>query len=75
MKHTKKLASLLLALALAFALAVPAMAAGETGSITIKDADNVSVAGKTFNAYKILDVKSYTDEVKEIGRASCRERV
>ena len=51
MKHTKKLASLLLALALAFALAVPAMAAGETGSITIKDADNVSVAGKTFNAY------------------------
>lgn len=57
MKHTKKLASLLLALVLAFALAVPAFAEGETGSITINDADNVSVAGKTFNAYKILNLK------------------
>ena len=37
MKHTKKLASLLLALALAFALAVPAFAAG-TNSITVKNA-------------------------------------
>ena len=61
MKHARKLASLLLALVMVFALATTAFATGETtGSITINDATNVSVAGKTFNAYKILDVKSYT---------------
>ena len=61
MKHARKLASLLLALVMVFALAATAFATGETtGSITINDATNVSVAGKTFNAYKILDVKSYT---------------
>lgn len=57
MKHAKKLASLLLALVMVLALAVPAFAAGETGSITIQSNDNVSVAKKTFNAYKILDVE------------------
>ena len=55
MKHTKKLASLLLALALAFALAVPAFAEGETGSITINDA----VVGQTYTIYQILDLESY----------------
>ncbi len=62
MKHAKKLASLLLALVMVLALAVPAMAAAgnETqGSITINSTEAVSVAGRTFNAYKILDVKSY----------------
>lgn len=60
MKHTKRLASVLLALVMAMALMVPALAA-ETGSITLQDADNVPVAGKTFNAYKLLDVKAYTE--------------
>lgn len=60
MRKMKKLASLLLALVMVFALAAPAFAADETGSITINSSTNVSVAGKTFNAYKILDVKSYT---------------
>ena len=48
MKHTKKLASLLLALALAFALAVPAFAATVTGPSTgiLKD--------HTFTAYQIF---------------------
>ena len=55
MKHTKKLASLLLALALAFALAVPAFAESETGSITINDA----VVGQTYTIYQILDLESY----------------
>ncbi|MGN1028193.1 MAG: isopeptide-forming domain-containing fimbrial protein, partial [Faecousia sp.] len=59
MKHTKKLASLLLALALAFALAVPAFAAQEGtltgGSITINDA----VSGQTYNVYQILYLESY----------------
>ena len=50
MKHTKKLASLLLALALAFALAVPAFAAGETYSITINNA----TPGHTYEAYQIF---------------------
>ena len=57
MKNMKRIASVLLTLVMLAALAIPAMAAGETGSITINDADNVSVAGKTFNAYKILDLK------------------
>ena len=55
MKHTKKLASLLLALALAFALAVPTFAEGETGSITINDA----IVGQTYTIYQILDLESY----------------
>ena len=49
MKHTKKLASLLLALVLAFALAVPAFA--EDGySITITN----SATGHTYEAYQIF---------------------
>ena len=57
MKNMKRIASVLLTLVMLAALAIPAMAAGETGSITINDAANVSVAGKTFKAYKILDLK------------------
>lgn len=57
MKNMKRIASVLLTLVMLAALAIPAMAAGETGSITINNAANVSVAGKTFNAYKILDLK------------------
>nr|WP_296010590.1 SpaH/EbpB family LPXTG-anchored major pilin [uncultured Blautia sp.] len=62
MKKMKKIASLLLALVMVLGMAVSTSAATETGSITIRDNSNstVSVAGKTFNAYKILDVKSYT---------------
>lgn len=54
MKHVKKLASLLLALTMAFALATTAFAA-ETGSITINDA----VVGQTYTVYQILDLESY----------------
>ena len=62
MKTFKRISCLLLALALLLALSVTAFAVDETGSITINNATNVSVAGKTFNAYKILDVKSYTTD-------------
>ena len=48
MKHTKKLASLLLALALAFALAVPGFAA-ETSTLTIN-----TTAGHTYRVYQLL---------------------
>ena len=57
MKKIKRISCLLLALVLTLALSVTAFAAGETGSITITSNDKVSVAGKTFNAYKILDVE------------------
>lgn len=57
MKHTKKLVSALLALVMILALAVPAMAEGETGSITI---DN-PITGQTYTAYKIFDVVYDTD--------------
>lgn len=59
----KRISCLLLALALILALSVTAFAVDETGSITIKGTKDVPVAGKTFNAYKILDVKSYTGAV------------
>lgn len=51
MKHARKLTSLLLALAMVFALAVTAFAAG-AGSITV---DN-PIAGQNYTAYKIFDV-------------------
>lgn len=51
MKHTRKLASLLLALVMVFALATTAFAA-EPGSITV---DN-PIADQTYTAYKIFDV-------------------
>ena len=54
MKRTRKLASLLLALVMVFALATTAFATGTTttGSITV---DN-PVADRTYTAYKIFDV-------------------
>ena len=61
MKRGKKLVSILLTLVMVLAMGMTAFAEGETGSITIQDSANVSVAGKTFNAYKILDVKMVGD--------------
>ena len=58
MKKTKKLASLLLALVMALALAVPAMATGETGTIIL---DNPK-EGVTYTAYKIFDVSYSADK-------------
>lgn len=55
MKHTKRLASLLLALVMVFAVATTAFAAPETGSITIDNA----VKGQTYTVYQILDLESY----------------
>ena len=57
MKKMKKLASLLLALVMVFALATTAFAA-EPGAITI---DN-PIAGQTYTAYKIFDVTYNTDK-------------
>ncbi|MGN0798849.1 MAG: SpaH/EbpB family LPXTG-anchored major pilin [Christensenellales bacterium] len=55
MKLTKKLAGILLALAMVLGLAATAFAEGETGSITINDA----VVGQTYTIYQILDLESY----------------
>lgn len=52
MKHMRKLASLLLALTLVFALATTAFADGTPGSITVEN----PIAGQTYTAYKIFDV-------------------
>lgn len=51
MKHARKLASLLLALVMVFALATTAFAAG-TNTITVKNA----VSGQKYELYKILDL-------------------
>lgn len=60
MKQTHKILSVILAIALVFATAITAFAAEETqtGTITINSSENVSVNGKTFNAYRILDAKA-----------------
>ncbi len=56
MKHMKRIIGLLLILVMVMALNITAFAA-DTGSITINSAENVSVAGKTFKAYKVLDLE------------------
>ncbi len=56
MKTTKRLASLLLALVMLFAITITASAANEEkGSITIDNA----IVGQTYTVYKILDLESY----------------
>ena len=59
MKYMKKLLTLLAALTLALAMAVPAFAASgtasSTGTITIDNA----VTGTTYKAYRIFDLESY----------------
>lgn len=66
MKNMKKFASVLVAIVLVLAMSVPAFAAETwTGTITIKSA-NVSVDGKTFEAYKILDAEAVdTDDLSK----------
>lgn len=59
MKRTGKLFSVLLAVVLVFSTAIMAFAAEEQkGTITINGATNVSVDGKTFNAYRILEAEA-----------------
>ncbi len=67
MKNMKKFASVLVAIVLVLAMSVPAFAAGTwTGAITIKSAANVSVDGKIFEAYKILDAEAVdTDDLSK----------
>ena len=58
MKHTKKFASLLLALVMVFALATTAFAAETKGSITISS----PVDGQTYKAYLMFELESYNTE-------------
>lgn len=59
MKHARKLASLLLALVMVFALATTAFAAGTvTGTITVAN----PVKDQTYTAYKIFDVVYDTND-------------
>ena len=65
MRKTKRIASMLLVIAMMMAMAISASALEEvttTGSILIKDNDSVLASQKTFAAYKILDLKAYADE-------------
>lgn len=55
MKTMKKLASLLLALVMALALAVPAFAAGEYSITVTNGKKSVSIIGNTYYAYKLFD--------------------
>lgn len=68
MKNMKKFASVLVAIVLVLVMSVPAFAAKTwTGTITLKSAANVSVDGKTFKAYKILDAEAVSDDDLEKG--------
>ena len=58
MKNARKLASLLLALVMVFALATTAFAADTNGSITITN----PVGGQTYNAYLMFELESYNTE-------------
>ena len=58
MKHARKLASLLLALVMVFALATTAFAAETTGSITI----DPHVEGQTYKAYLMFELESYNPD-------------
>lgn len=55
MKKVKRVLALLAAFALVLAMAVPAWAEGNTGSITVQGA----VDGETYSIYKIFDVTGY----------------
>lgn len=55
MKRVKRVLALLAALALVLAMAVPAFADGNTGSITVQGAVN----GESYSIYKIFDVTGY----------------
>ena len=57
MKHTRKIASLLLALVMVLGLATTAFAAGNDGSITITNA----TVGKSYSVYKVFDL-TFADE-------------
>ncbi len=55
MKHAKRLASLLLALTLVLAMAAPAMAEVEKGTITVRNV----VEGQIYKIYRIFELVSY----------------
>ncbi|MBQ3150397.1 MAG: SpaH/EbpB family LPXTG-anchored major pilin [Clostridia bacterium] len=67
MKKANKIFSLLLAVAVVFAMAIPAFAADWTGSITIEGTTAVSVDGKTFNAYQILEANAIDEDDLDAG--------
>ena len=62
MNHTRKLVCLLLILTLALALSLTAFAAGETYTITIKDAPT----GHTYEAYQIFAGDLHTEGGKKV---------
>lgn len=53
----KRIVSIVLCAMMIFSLGIGVFAEDAVGSITVKSADNVSVEGKTFKAYKILDLE------------------
>lgn len=66
MKIMRKIGAIFLTLVMMLSMTVTAFAAEETGSITINKSANVSVAGKTFNAYRILNVENFTETTGEV---------
>lgn len=58
MKKMKKLASLLMAVAMVFSMMATASAASKDGSITVND----TIAGQTYTVYQILVLESFSGE-------------
>lgn len=57
MRNLKKIFCACMAIMMLLSLGVSAYAAEQTGSITINEANGVGVEGKTFRAYKVLDLQ------------------
>lgn len=58
----KKFFSMLLALTMVVAMAVPAFAAGEYSITVTNDNPDISISGKTYEAYKVFDVSYNADK-------------
>ena len=58
MKKLKKIMALVIAMAMVVAMAMPAMAAANEYTITVTNTnENVTIAGKTYYAHKLFDLK------------------
>ena len=65
MKNTRRIANVLLALVMLFALAIPAFAettSGTSATVTGQITINNAVAGQAYTAYKLLELESYDSQ-------------
>ena len=63
MKHMKKMMALVIAMVMVLAMSLPVFAEDPTYSITVTNTnDSITIAGKTYSAYKLFDMTYNTDK-------------